>query len=270
MRTRRLWQNQKKKKMNHTVHAMGIACGRLNSSLTSGEVARFLELHRTALQLENACLIAMMELVQPLLITMEHSWRLSMTLALIVGTKMTTEGFYTSDLLVCSAFNLSTLLAGERFLLRSLDWRVTSNLLSFRSALTHVALECPHVASAKLLVEEPVLHVLVVGGTTQNNRAIASFFVSFPRVEVQHRTSVEEALQMCHEMHLVVVSGSIASTRTFGERCRVFCETCPMLVYCSSSPLFLRDDGSWRSFDTVLVPPMTCAKASVLVDLARY
>ena len=158
-------------------YACGIAISRLVDDAPPGleiEAAAYIGEARDSLCLDNCSLCAGMMFAQPLLKRCSSHWKFAVTVGLIIGTKFTTEGFFTSDVVthLTKDFSVAALAEWEGIAISDYDFSSMANRLrSFRNSLLLVALEDPLPGlrpSASLtsrvvgLSELPELHVLIV------------------------------------------------------------------------------------------------------------
>ena len=122
------------------------------------EMAEYVEQCRVRLALDNAAVTAAMLFAQPLLESWAPHWKFAYTVAVVLGTKLTTEGFYTADVVehVTDEFSLDVLRDGEHVALEGFAFGdLAGRLRQFRNALVHVALQEPLPAHAAAAVQLP-------------------------------------------------------------------------------------------------------------------
>jgi hypothetical protein len=158
--------------------ATGHAISRLVGDPTVALIAaQYAEQARVRLVLDNACVVAAMMFAQPLLQASPPSaseWKFAYTVAVALGTKFVSEGFFLCDILDhwTRDFSLDMLQRGEQFGIEIFSWAETApRMLSFRAALANVALQqsppplpLPNHAQQLNLAEEDATrpHVLLI------------------------------------------------------------------------------------------------------------
>jgi len=143
--------------LNHAA-ATGVAIERILSRnesvetpVTAAEISEYVELARVRLQLDNAAVTAAMMFAQPLLEIWDPHWKFAYTVALSLGAKYTTEGFFVIDIInhLTNEFSLEALKEGERVALYNYDWNTMHRRVRvFRNALVNVSLETPMAPAA--------------------------------------------------------------------------------------------------------------------------
>lgn len=132
----------------HTLSAAtGIAIGRLVSKDNADiarQAAKYVELARVRLALENASIILAMVFAQPLILRWGEHWKFAYTVGLSLGIKFTIDGFFLADIVdhLTDEFSLQNLKEGEQLALNVLDiMKLQQSFGTFRSALAGIALE---------------------------------------------------------------------------------------------------------------------------------
>lgn len=123
--------------------ASAIAITRLLPQLSAAEVGRLVEHARLALALQSTDLIAAMMFAQPLLAKWDD-WTLAYLIGVSLGIKLTTDGFYLSDIItnVTAQFPLQLLRRAECAAVCLVSWtNIEQCFLSFRNALISVAFD---------------------------------------------------------------------------------------------------------------------------------
>ena len=161
--------------LNHA-RATGVAIDRLmmhqNEQVPADvqEIADYVELARVRLQLDNAAITAAMMFMQPLMDIWHPHWKFAYTVAISLGAKYTTEGFYIIDIInhLTNEFSLAALKQGERIAVSTYDWNsMNRRTRIFRNALVNVSLETPMTPpeqdpSPPMQPDDPGIHVLIV------------------------------------------------------------------------------------------------------------
>ena len=151
----------------------GVAINRLlepymQSADLAMEIAAFAELARHRLGLDNAACVAAMLFTEPLIGMWRPHWKFAYVTGLILGIKLTTEGFYTIDVVnhLTAEFTLGELLQGERhvFCLVINADQIALRFHQYRNCLANVTFQAFHLADTAPLdaEKEPAMHVLVV------------------------------------------------------------------------------------------------------------
>jgi len=166
------------------------------------EVARHADRARTQLALTNDMVSATMMIAQLLLVhdEWENPWRFTFAVALSLGCKMVTEGFYTSDVSEQGSFGTDwdarTLTAGELAALRILipGGSLGGNVQHFRDALMRVALNAPPPFKMTIDDGEP-FNVLIVERSHPTTAMHRDFvLLTRPSATVVAVNTVEEAI----------------------------------------------------------------------------
>lgn len=133
------------------------------------DIAPYVERCRTGLELINEEMISAMMFVQPIVREWAPNWKFSYLVAVSLGVKFITGGFYISDIVtyVTDQFDLDTLRFGEAIAFDSYHWGdMKTRFVRFRNALINVALQHANLPDPFIDVrvdnEQSDLHVLIV------------------------------------------------------------------------------------------------------------
>ncbi|KAL3924212.1 MAG: hypothetical protein SGPRY_003984 [Prymnesium sp.] len=203
--------------MHNLSRASGCAICRLLQSEMNGssecdyeelekEIAAFAEMARKNLCLDNSSLTAAVMFAQPLVKKWVPRWKFAFTIGVALGTKFTTEGFWTVDIInhLTDEFSLEALKKGEEIALMDYDFgaNMRQRWTNFRNALIHVAVENPlpgSIAAQPVLLpgeEAPLpLHVMVVDDSPHVLKLHESLIRHLvPEARIQTCCSVREAV----------------------------------------------------------------------------
>lgn len=221
----------------HMLHSMSYASATAVARLLTREgvqvsrelftsIGAFIEKARLNLCLENSALSACIMFVQPLMQVWKQNWKFALTVALSLGTKFVTEGFFLSDITerLTDEFSVTQLRYGESKALEMYDWGwMRERLRSFRNALVTVALEqasSKHVYVPSSCHEESVLHVLLVDDDKLICKVHKEYVLSVqPNARIKVCTGAEKAtrywdkcVQRNDLVHLVLLDFNLTDT----------------------------------------------------------
>jgi len=156
--------------MHNLSWATGVAVQRLMQDAgyqaDEREIAEYVQFARERLALDNASIVCAMMITQPLIRLFSPEWKFAYTVAVSLGTKLVTEGFFVADIIehLTNEFSLTALKSGERMAMSHYDWLdFPSRQQTFRNALISVALESPRAGPMRITQGgEEAMHVLIV------------------------------------------------------------------------------------------------------------
>jgi len=204
--------------LNHA-RATGVAIDRVMKRLDEAvpadvqEIADYVELARVRLQLDNAAITAAMMFVQPLIDIWHPHWKFAYTVAISLGAKYTTEGFYIIDIInhLTNEFSLEALKHGERVAVKIYDWNsMNRRTRIFRNALLNVSLETPITPPAEdptplMQPDDPGIHVLIVDDSLMICQLHEHLVHTIrPDARIHTCRTADEAnayLQLCEQRH---------------------------------------------------------------------
>jgi len=169
------------------------------------EIADYAEAARERLEMDNAAVTASIMIAQPLLERWAPEWKLAYTIAVAIGTKITTEGFFLSDIIqhLTNEYSLQTLIRCERIALEAYDLLdLRTRQWRFRNALISVALEQPRPGPMRILQHDTKeeSHILIVDESTLELRRHRSLVLDLqPKAKVHCCRSVLAAIEYMKE-----------------------------------------------------------------------
>ena len=211
----------------------GVAINRLlepymQSADLAMEIAAFAELARHRLGLDNAACVAAMLFTEPLIGMWRPHWKFAYVTGLILGIKLTTEGFYTIDVVnhLTAEFTLGELLQGERhvFCLVINADQIALRFHQYRNCLANVTFQAFHLADTAPLdaEKEPDMHDCTSSSSTNLPSCVCTTVRWFSNSWRQRQSSVVQGvrfrspslLSLSHSAHTSTAVNAVTHTHT--------------------------------------------------------